>query len=178
VDDLKIGKVCSACGTIKRYLMNRFARNNGFDVVATGHTSDDLLVFFFKNILSGNIEYIPKLAPRLEAHETLVTKVKPIFERTEGENRALVEILNVPYLKDPCPHKPKDRWRGLILNMEREKPGFEQTFVRGIVRLADSLSSKVNGEYRRCSVCGEITSRDVCLFCRLVERYGKTPIVG
>lgn len=41
-------KTCSACGTAKRYIMNRFARENSFDVVATGHTAEDIASFYIK----------------------------------------------------------------------------------------------------------------------------------
>jgi tRNA(Ile)-lysidine synthase TilS/MesJ len=34
-------KPCSVCGLVKRHVMNRFARDLGFDVLATGHNLDD-----------------------------------------------------------------------------------------------------------------------------------------
>lgn len=177
IDDLKVRKVCSACGTSKRYLMNRFARENGFDVVATGHTSDDIVVFFLKNVLSGNIQYVPKLKPRLEGFNGFVTKAKPIFERMENENRILVKVLDLPYLQEPCPHKPKERWKDYIYRIENEKPGFEQTFTRGIFKLierlkGDTVKSDVN-VMKRCISCGELSNKDICFFCRLVEKYGR-----
>ncbi|MBO8181655.1 MAG: adenine nucleotide alpha hydrolase family protein [Archaeoglobus sp.] len=176
IDDLTLKKICSACGTSKRHLINRFARENGFDVIATGHTCDDIVVFFFKNMLSGNLEYIPKLKPRLEGFDGLITRTKPIFERTEKENQILVEILNFPYLKESCPHKPDDKWKEFIQKMEDEKPGFEQTFLRGLLKLIDRLNSKIevdSSSLKRCRLCGEISNKEICYFCRLVEKYGK-----
>jgi len=35
------GKPCSVCGLVKRHVMNRIARDFGYDVLATGHNLDD-----------------------------------------------------------------------------------------------------------------------------------------
>jgi len=173
LDDIRMKKVCSACGTIKRYLMNKFARENGFDVLATGHTCDDIIIFFFKNVLSGNVEYITKLRPRLEGFNGLVTKVKPIFERSEQENLVLVNTLGLPFLEDRCPYKPNDTWRDLLQVLETEKPSFKQNFVRAIIRLADRIDVGC-WDVRHCKICGEISNAEVCSFCRLIEKYSQT----
>jgi len=44
------GKPCSLCGTVKRYLMNRYAYENDFDYVATGHTLSDEVSSTFNNL--------------------------------------------------------------------------------------------------------------------------------
>ncbi len=172
VDDFRMKKICSACGTAKRYLMNKFASENGFDIISTGHTCDDILLFFFKNILSGNLKYITKLRPRVDGFNGLVTKVKPIFERIEEENLILVKTLNLPFLIERCPYKPRDIWRDLLQTIEKEKPGFKQNFVRGVVKLASNLDIE-RWDLKYCKLCGEVSSVDVCSFCRLVERYSR-----
>ena len=47
-----IRPICSVCGVVKRYLMNKVPRENGASKVVTGHHMDDFLVFFFKNVFN------------------------------------------------------------------------------------------------------------------------------
>jgi len=45
--------VCSVCGTVKRYLLNKVARELGAHVVATGHTLDDFLSVLLQAYIRG-----------------------------------------------------------------------------------------------------------------------------
>jgi uncharacterized protein (TIGR00269 family) len=174
IDDVDVKKVCSICGTAKRYLMNRFARLNGFDVVATGHTAEDMILFLFKNILSGGIEWIPKLIPRSESFdERLVTRVRPLFDRSEKENMLFVLTSNLPFLVDECPYAPRDVWKEIIYDIELKKPGFKSNFVRGLIKLAKSVKVKSDWSWTYCKECGEVSSSEVCAFCRYVKKFGK-----
>ncbi len=169
IDDVERKKVCSACGIAKRYLMNRFAREKGFDVVATAHTCEDIILFFIKNMLSGNIDYISKLKPRIDAFDKLVAKAKPLFERTEKENATLVLTLNIPFTPMECPHAPRDVWKEIIYDIELKKRGFKQNFVRAIVKLAESIRTE-EWEVRYCKICGEVSNAEICSFCKLTKR--------
>ncbi len=172
IDDVDVKKVCSICGTAKRYLMNRFARLNGFDVVTTGHTAEDIITFFIKNTLGGNVEFSSKLKPRIDRFDRLVAKAKPLFERTEKENAVLVLSLNLPFTAEECPHAPRDVWKEIIYDIELKKPGFKQNFVRGLAKLAESIKTE-SWEVRHCRVCGEVSNAEICSFCRIVNRYSK-----
>ncbi|MCM8786177.1 MAG: adenine nucleotide alpha hydrolase family protein, partial [Candidatus Omnitrophica bacterium] len=70
IDYEKIAKlnrpICSSCGTIKRYLMNKISREEGATKLCTGHHGDDFIVFFMKNIIGKNIEWISKFTPYLK----------------------------------------------------------------------------------------------------------------
>lgn len=172
INDVSRKKVCSVCGIVKRYLMNKFARENGFDVVATAHTCEDIILFFIKNILSGNVEYVAKLKPRVEGFDKLVAKAKPLFERTEKENATLVLALNLPFTPLECPHAPQDVWKEIIYDIELKKRGFKQNFVRGIVRLAEAIKPE-EWSVKYCRICGEISNDDVCSFCKIREAVTK-----
>ncbi len=159
-------KTCSACGTAKRYIMNRFARENGFEVVATGHTAEDIVSFYLKNVAGGAKVWAEKLMPRNEPFdEKIVTRSKPLFEMSEKENMLYVLIENIPYTPMECPHAPEPEWKEIVYEIERRKPGFVKNFVRGLVRPAEEF-----GETRYCKICGEVASGEICAFCRLKEK--------
>ena len=171
VDELT-GKTCSACGKVKRYLMNKVARELGADKLATGHTADDISVFFIKNWLSGNFQWSDKLLPVTPSfHPLILTRIRPLYERTEKESTYYVLTKEVDFVIDECPHSPGDEWKDILYEVERKKPGFKQNFVRGIVRFSRRRKEEWNVEL--CPECGEVSSGGLCSFCRLRRRVTK-----
>ncbi len=159
-------KTCSACGTAKRYIMNRFARENSFEVVATGHTAEDVVSFYIKNVAGGTKVWAEKLMPRNDPFdEKIVARAKPLFEMSEKENMLYVLIETIPYTPMECPHAPEPEWKEIVYEIERRKPGFVKNFVRGLVRPAEEFE-----EIRYCKICGEVASGEICAFCRLKEK--------
>ena len=163
------GKICSVCGNVKRYLMNRFARENGFDSIATGHCGEDILSNFFKNLYSGNIQWSEKQKPRLEGYDRMVARIRPLYEMSERENMLYVLAKDLPFVEDECPHAPSTTWKELVYEIERKVPGFRVSVLRNLAR-----KKKIDKEeYRYCRICGEITTSDVCQFCRNVAKYSR-----
>lgn len=162
------GRICSACGTAKRYIMNRFARENNFTVVATGHTAEDLVSFYLKNISGGQKDYAEKLLPRIEPFdEKLVARAKPLFEVSEKENMLYAIIRKLPIKMEECPYAPRQEWKEIVYEIELKKPGFAKNFVRGLV------SGQRNLNFRHCSICGEVSLGEICSFCRLRKRFSE-----
>ncbi len=168
IDDVS-GKTCSVCGNVKRYIMNRFARENGFDSVATGHCAEDILSNFLKNLYSGNIQWSEKQRPRLDGYDRMVTKIRPLYEMGERENILYVLSRGLPFVEDECPHAPSTIWKEMVYDIERRIPGFKISVLRNLARERREDSA----EYRYCRICGEITSSDICQFCRNVARFSR-----
>ena len=59
----RAGSPCSACGLSKRYILNRYADENGYDVLVMGHNLDDEAATLFSNVLRWNAEYLEPAAP-------------------------------------------------------------------------------------------------------------------
>ncbi len=165
-------KKCSACGTVKRYIMNRFARENGFDCIATGHNADDIVVFFFRNWLSGNFSWSTKFLPRTEGFDRVVTKIRPLYFMSERENALYCICSKLPFLTESCPYAPEDDWKEIIYEIERRKPGFKRQFVTNLIKYL-KMDKEVDRGFEHCKFCGEVTTSDVCAFCRLRMRSEK-----
>lgn len=160
-------KKCSACGTVKRYIMNRFAREKGFDVVATGHTAEDIASFYLKNVAGGTKIWAEKLMPRNDPFdEKIVARAKPLFEISEKENMLYVLTKKIPFTPMECPFAPNPDWKEIVYEIERRKPGFVKNFVRGLVKPAEKF-----GEINYCKICGEVASGEICAFCRLRQSF-------
>lgn len=169
--------ICSVCGLIKRYLMNKIPREMGATKIATGHNLDDFLVLFFKNVVGGNLGWISKFKPLLPStHPKLLCKIRPLFEITEKENEKLCKILSLPHLEeDVCPHialkckidRKREKWYQTINEIERWQKNFKISMIRAIVRMSDLF--EIEEKLRECSKCGEPTNKEVCAFCNLTR---------
>ncbi len=166
IDDVKM-RECSVCGNAKRYIMNKFARENGFDVIATGHCAEDILANFLKNLYSGNLEWSEKQKPRIEGFDKIVTRIRPLYEIGERENMIYVIAKELPFLYEECPKAPSTRWKEIIYDIERMIPNFKINCLRNLAR----AKRVENLEYRYCKICGEITTTEICQFCRNVMRF-------
>ena len=161
-------RACSACGIAKRYIMNKFARENSFDVVATGHTVEDVVSLYIKNMASGSKAWSEKLLPRNEPFDPkIIAKAKPLFFGSEKENLVFAIVNKIPFLIGNCPYAPNPIWKEILYNIELKKPGFTRNFARAIISKDERLKV-VN----YCKECGEVTNADLCSFCKLKKAFG------
>ena len=176
IDLVKISKklnrsICSVCGVVKRYLMNRVARENGATKLATGHNADDFLIFFFKNVSSGNYDFIAKFKPVLKSsNPKMVTRIRPLFEVGGEETQKFCEFMGFEYVKKVCPYflkkiDPKRiEWEKEINRISQFEKDFKKKFMRAILKFSDCFKLE---EAKECKLCGEPTSKEICAFCRL-----------
>lgn len=168
-------RICSPCGTVKRYLMNRIAFENGFTKVATGHNLDDTVGVLFDLYVQGDVQQLVRLRPVAPStHPKLVAKIKPLIEMTEMENLLYATKNQLPFRGAPCPlaSGSRNRKRKRLLEMiEGEVHGFKHAlFSSHIKRILPVLEDKVElPPFVECSSCGMPSSENPCAFCRRVE---------
>ncbi|MCS7179796.1 MAG: hypothetical protein NZ891_00375, partial [bacterium] len=169
--------ICSSCGTIKRYLMNKIPRENGATKLCTGHHGDDFIVFFIKNILGKNINWISKFTPYLKGREKQLSRIRPLFFVGGEDNKNFCGEIGLPYIdEDICPHrflkqkidKRREKWYQTIKEISKWQPNFREYFLEGVVELAKSLSLNIS-EPESCEICGEPTNKKICGFCKLMN---------
>ena len=168
--------ICSSCGVIKRYIMNKVPREMGASKLATGHHADDFLLFFFKNLIGGNLEWSYKFLPLLKGNDKQLTRIRPLFTVGSDDNRRLCEEEGLPFIQeDVCPHVylkqktdlKRERWLEAFRSISEWEPDFREKMMYSIWKLAERLMPTLT-EPRSCSICGEPTSTEVCAFCRLL----------
>lgn len=170
------GRICSPCSTLKRYLMNRIAWENGFTKLATGHNLDDTVEVLFNLYLQGDVLQLIRLKPVLPStHPKLVAKIKPLIEMTEEENFFYAQANGIPVKGGKCPFagesRSQERKRGTISAIEKEIRGFKHLFFSSHVkRLLPALERNVElPTLRECEKCGMPSTESLCAFCRRVE---------
>ncbi|MDW8021563.1 MAG: ATP-binding protein [Nitrososphaerota archaeon] len=175
-------RICGACGTVKRYLMNKIAYKIGADRLATGHNLDDVVEVLFELYLRGSVEEMVRIRPvSWSTHTKLVTKIKPLIELTEKENLYYVLSHKLPILSAKCPLSKNSRAlkRKKLMNMiEAEIPGFKHTFYKSHLKrimphLRDSIREPTLIE---CKSCGMPSLSETCSYCKLISKLQKSQI--
>jgi uncharacterized protein (TIGR00269 family) len=175
--------VCSVCGTVKRYLMNRFAFENRFDYVLTGHNLDDELYFAINNLSSQHLDYFLRSGKitKTESEKKLIGRAKPLYYLTEKESTIYCLINNLPHFMDECPYSKEStqvimkKKISYLLDSKDKKLAFLKSVNKlkeGFLRDADNnINQKQKGEgpLGLCKECGFPTSKDVCRFCRIMK---------
>ncbi|MBT3390045.1 MAG: adenine nucleotide alpha hydrolase family protein [Chloroflexi bacterium] len=172
-----VEKPCAVCGVSKRNIMNRVARQHGYDVLATGHNLDDEAAILFSNTMLWLGNYLQRQGPVLEAaHPGLVRKVKPLFRFYERETAAYALLRGINYIYEECPFSigAKSIYYKEILNrMEADRPGAKLIFYLSFLRARElglfAEPQRTTSELAACPNCGQPTaSPDLCAFCRMV----------
>jgi len=159
---------CSYCGMTKRYLMNKFAWDNGYDVLATGHNLDDESAFLLGNMLHWNTSYLSRQGPYLPPGEKMVARAKPLYELTNYEIEMYVALYDIPVSHDKCPQADgaKSILYARVLNeIDESSPGTKLNFVKGYLKNKEVFKGD-ELELKECKVCGMPTLGEVCSFCR------------
>ena len=171
---------CSGCGLSKRYIFNRVAREQGFDVLVTGHNLDDESATLTGNVLHWQLGYLARQSPVLEStHPRLVKKVKPLYTLAERETASYAFLRGIEFVEEECPYAKGASsilYKEALNHIEAESPGSKQQFVDGFLqRMRPLMQREETVELRECARCGEPTTAEVCAFCRTWERALKHP---
>lgn len=171
--------ICSLCGTLKRYLLNRLAFDLECDVIATGHNLDDECAFLLGNVLHWQMGYLKRQYPILKEEKGLVRKIKPLARLTDYEMSLYVKTFNVDIVENECPYSrgaTSHYYKDILNALETQFPGSKSFFYFGFLKrlkpflFADKEEEK-GEDLRYCSECGYKTLReDKCFVCALKEK--------
>jgi len=175
-----INKPCAVCGMTKRHIMNRIARDEGYNVLATGHNLDDEAAALFGNTLNWIPGYLVRQWPVLEAHHPgLARTVKPLCRIYEREMAAYAVLRGIEYVYDECPHALGSKtiyYKELLSQLEMDQPGAKLSFYLSFLQAKENglFAPQADPGFERlheCPSCGQPTSNDgACAFCRMIDR--------
>ena len=170
------GRPCAVCGLAKRHIMNRIARDLGYDVLATGHNLDDEAAVLFGNTLQWSGSFLLRQSPVLRESPGLARKVKPLCRFYEREMAAYALLRGIQYIYEECPFAEGSNsiyYKELLNRLETDKPGSKLIFY---LRFLDARESglfapapETQVTLHPCPNCGQPTSTDdLCSFCRMI----------
>jgi uncharacterized protein (TIGR00269 family) len=181
------GKVrpCAVCGLTKRHVMNRIARDEGYDVLVTGHNLDDEAAVLLHNTLGWASDYLLRQGPVLVARQGMVRKTKPLCRFYEREMAAYALVRGIDYIYDECPHATGSKtiyYKEILNKLEVDRPGAKLSFYLSFLQArenglfatqaeSDGGSGASGESLHTCPTCGQpTTSPGECAFCRLTIR--------
>lgn len=92
---------CAICSFLRRGAMNRFARENGYNVIALAHHYDDAVETFLMSIIfSGQIK---TFLPRTELDRSRITVIRPLVYFREAELRRALSFIGFSPASPKCP---------------------------------------------------------------------------
>ncbi len=165
---------CSACGMIKRYVINKVCVDRGYNVLITGHNLDDEAAALMGNLLYWKEEYLWKKSPFLEGRDGhLSRKVKPLFLCSEREMAAYALISGIDYIYEECPFSVDAKslaYKSILNNLEEKSPGTKLQFIKGYLKMIKG-SKEIPRDITYCTSCGYPCYGDKCNMCRLLDRF-------
>ncbi len=169
---------CTYCGVVRRYLLNRTAKEMGGTVLVTAHNLDDVVQTFLLDLTRGEVKKIPRLGPvtGVRSHEGFIKRVKLFYEVPEKEV-TIYALLNDIYPRTyvECPYarlSPRWKIREFLNGMEEMYPGTKYALLRSLLRLVEDLKGVYTEKPGMCRVCGEPASGEVCRVCELKAELG------
>jgi len=170
---------CFLCGVLRRYLINKYAREMKFDAVATGHTLDDEAQAFLMNIFRNDVMLARRQGPitGLGGNSAFVKRVKPLYLCTENETTAYSKLMNFPVNYERCPCSVdayRRNFRSFLEEFEKKHPSAKYNivnfFLETIHKQKDKYKSDVIGT---CELCREPSARNMCKKCEIIGELRK-----
>lgn len=167
--------VCTYCGVFRRYLLNREARELSADVLVLGHNLDDFAQSVLMNFVNADLEKLARIAPHLRIQEGLVPRLLPLRLIPEKEVMLYAMLNNLELCLDRCPYAFSNRFifRRIIYELEDLYPGTRHKIVKVYDQIKPYLYELFPSEgMKRCELCGEPSSKEICKACELRMRLG------
>ncbi len=169
---------CRVCGILRRYLLNKKARELGATKLVTGHNLNDEAENILLNIFRGKIIENSKLGPvtGVNSHPKFVPKVKPLYFMRVEEIKLYAELNGIPFYSGKCPYLSSSfrfKIREFLKKTEKEYPGTIDKIVSGNLEVLPILKENNKGEIKTCKICGEPSSQEICSACRILSQLPK-----
>lgn len=172
-------KSCTICGILRRYILNRKAKELGSTLVVTGHNLDDEAQSILMNMFKNQVAMLSRLGPRtgVSDDKNFIPRTKPLYFITEDEVILYCKLLKFDVELKPCPCS-LEAYRKSVLDMlnvfEKENPGTKYGIINSFLEMKPLLMKKYKGKaVNKCSECGEPSAQKVCNACKLIGKLRK-----
>jgi uncharacterized protein (TIGR00269 family) len=166
-------KPCAICGTLRRYLLNKYSR--GFDVIVTGHNLDDESQAVVMNLFRSQPEILARMGPVTGSsfHKGFVKRVKPFYLLSEKECALYAYLMGFGVSFNECPYTV-EAYRGDVRDLlnayESRHKGTKLNIVENFLSMVPEIRKDFVKTFpNSCGTCGEPCSGTVCNACKLVS---------
>lgn len=169
---------CYVCSILKRWLLNKKARELGITRIATGHSLDDEAETILLNQIKGNPVLLAKLGPLtgIVKEKKFIRRIKPLYFIPTKEIILYAKIKKIPASLKACPLRASTlrvKIRNFLHEMEKQHPEIKNAIVRSFIQIMPLLKQKYsrekNASINYCKICKEPSSEEICKRCQLVK---------
>lgn len=168
-------KSCTVCGVLKRYMLNRLAKELNATKIVTGHNLDDEAEAIMMNLVKSYPHLLARLGPSsgLKKHEGFVQRVKPLYFCKNDDIKRYAKLMGFPVNYDPCPCRT-EAFRLFIKNLlneeEKKNPNIKSNIVASLLNIMPKLKEKYKNQRQinTCTSCGEPARNEICCTCELL----------
>jgi len=177
----KLGGTCSFCGTLRRNIMNKYAKKFNANKLATGHNLDDEVQSFVMNVFNNDYERMKRMGAHtgIIEHEGFVKRIKPLYETPETEIIAYCAYKGIKhYSEECCPYSwsaKRNEYREMLNQFEDRFAGtkfsilrFYENLKKDVLPQARIVSQKQSNALHECKNCKEPTERELCKACEMI----------
>jgi len=167
---------CTICGIMKRWLLNKKARELKAAKLATGHNLDDEAETIIVNYLRGNVLLGINSGPvtGIVTDKKFVARIKPLYFCSAADILKYANSIKFPFWHEKCPCAAGTYRLDVrkFLNSLNENEKIKENIVNKFVKLLPKLRSTFFRKQKKvvyCSVCGEPARNEVCNVCGLLK---------
>ncbi|MCL4398345.1 TIGR00269 family protein [Candidatus Parvarchaeota archaeon] len=176
------GIPCSACGVLRRHLINYAASEVHADKVATAHNMDDEAENVIMNLVQNDVDKMVRLGAYsgIIKEEGFVPRIKPFLFLSEKETMLFSMLNDINAIHTPCPYAGMG-FRGLISRkikqMETEFTGSKRNIIDAMLEIKKIYAVKTGIKINKCRYCGFPSANDICEACKLKNELGNGPAI-
>lgn len=166
---------CAVCGVLRRYLINKAAKELKADKLVTGHNLDDEAQAVMMNFFRNTLQLSARLGPEtgVSKNKKFVQRVKPMYFIREDEITKYSKIMKFPvnYEICPCSREVFRRFVGNTLNKyEKKEPKIKENIIDNFLKILPKLKNKYKKEKAGiCEKCGEPSQGKICRTCQIIS---------
>lgn len=166
---------CSHCGVLRRYLLNKGAREIGADKLATGHNLDDAAQTVMMNIMRNEPSRLARYLEPFVESDRFVRRIRPFLRTPEREIALYCMVKGIELESMDCPYAPfafRGHVRRMLNESEQRYPGTKFKILNSLLEMEDALRAKYKGsEVLTCVNCGDPSADSECMFCKKIKSY-------
>ncbi len=160
---------CTVCGILRRYLLNKKARELNAKVLVLGHNLDDEAQSVIMNLMKNRPELNARLGPKTESAKNtkFVPRVKPLYFIPEQDvvRYSKLQGFNVKYTRCPC---ASDGFRYAVRDFLNETTESKAGIISAFLVKKKSFAKKPSTSPEFCKNCGEPANKEECSACKLL----------
>ena len=169
---------CSQCGVLRRYLLNKGAREMRANKLAVGHNLDDMAQTVMMNIMRNEPSRLARLNEPMVKDGRFVTRIRPLMLTPEKENAIYAYLKGIELERVECPYARfafRSHVRKMLNGTEERYPGTKFKIVNSFLDMEGALHKHYSkhATLAECKSCGEPAARNgICMFCRMTISSG------